>query len=69
MELFADRCSLTTEEVKDFYWRGGPEAHESTDIVFLSQSVRPFINIPTLLNILILNIIKLHFTTSCFLKF
>ncbi|XP_053340058.1 uridine diphosphate glucose pyrophosphatase NUDT22 [Clarias gariepinus] len=35
---FFMRCSLTTEEVKDFYWRGGPEAHESTDIVFLSQS-------------------------------
>ncbi|XP_017559286.1 uridine diphosphate glucose pyrophosphatase NUDT22 [Pygocentrus nattereri] len=34
---FYIRCSLTMEEVKDFYWRGGPEAHESTDIVFLSR--------------------------------
>ncbi|KAI4872764.1 hypothetical protein NFI96_026998 [Prochilodus magdalenae] len=34
---FYIKCSLTTEEVKDFYWRGGPEAHESTDIVFLSR--------------------------------
>ena len=38
--VFVIRCSLTTEEVKDFYWRGGPEAHESTDIVFLSRGVR-----------------------------
>ncbi|XP_061091797.1 uridine diphosphate glucose pyrophosphatase NUDT22 [Conger conger] len=30
-------CSLTSEEVKEFYWQGGPEAHESTDIVFLSE--------------------------------
>ncbi|XP_036404587.1 uridine diphosphate glucose pyrophosphatase NUDT22-like [Megalops cyprinoides] len=30
-------CSLSSKEVKDFYWQGGPEAHESTDIVFLSQ--------------------------------
>ncbi|XP_046715836.1 uridine diphosphate glucose pyrophosphatase NUDT22 isoform X2 [Silurus meridionalis] len=35
---FFIRCSLTEEEVKEFYWRGGPEAHESTDIVFLSKS-------------------------------
>ncbi|XP_066524348.1 uridine diphosphate glucose pyrophosphatase NUDT22 [Hoplias malabaricus] len=35
---FYIRCSLTTEEVKDFYWRGGPEAHESTDVVFLSRA-------------------------------
>lgn len=35
---FFIRCSLTMEDVKDFYWRGGPEAHESTDIVFLSKS-------------------------------
>ncbi|KAL7858477.1 hypothetical protein AOLI_G00185790 [Acnodon oligacanthus] len=34
---FYVRCSLTMEDVKDFYWRGGPEAHESTDIVFLSK--------------------------------
>ncbi|KAI1898677.1 hypothetical protein AGOR_G00074840 [Albula goreensis] len=30
-------CSLSSKEVKEFYWQGGPEAHESTDIVFLSQ--------------------------------
>ncbi|XP_072524377.1 uridine diphosphate glucose pyrophosphatase NUDT22 isoform X2 [Salminus brasiliensis] len=35
---FYIRCSLTMEEVKDFYWRGGPEAHESTDIVFLNRA-------------------------------
>ncbi|KAK1789307.1 hypothetical protein P4O66_015236, partial [Electrophorus voltai] len=35
---FYIRCSLSMEEVKDFYWRGGPEAHESTDIVFLSRA-------------------------------
>ncbi|XP_060771188.1 uridine diphosphate glucose pyrophosphatase NUDT22 [Neoarius graeffei] len=35
---FFIRCSLTMEAVKDCYWRGGPEAHESTDIVFLSKS-------------------------------
>ncbi|MCI4381606.1 hypothetical protein PGIGA_G00253890 [Pangasianodon gigas] len=35
---FFIRCSLTMEDVRDFYWRGGPEAHESTDIVFLSKS-------------------------------
>ncbi|XP_049330810.1 uridine diphosphate glucose pyrophosphatase NUDT22 [Astyanax mexicanus] len=34
---FYIRCSLTMEEVKDFYWRGGPEAHESTDIVFVNR--------------------------------
>ncbi|KAK3526703.1 hypothetical protein QTP70_032081 [Hemibagrus guttatus] len=35
---FYIRCSLTMEDVKDFYQRGGPEAHESTDIVFLSKA-------------------------------
>ncbi|XP_062846473.1 uridine diphosphate glucose pyrophosphatase NUDT22 [Trichomycterus rosablanca] len=35
---FFIRCSLTMEEIKDFYWRGGPEANESTDIVFLSRT-------------------------------
>ncbi|XP_023667334.1 uridine diphosphate glucose pyrophosphatase NUDT22 isoform X2 [Paramormyrops kingsleyae] len=30
-------CSLTAQEVKDFYLQGGPEASESTDIVFLSR--------------------------------
>lgn len=37
---FLSRCSLSSEEVKEFYWQGGPEAHESTDIVFLSIEVR-----------------------------
>ncbi|XP_030621321.1 uridine diphosphate glucose pyrophosphatase NUDT22 [Chanos chanos] len=35
---FFIRCSLTAEKVKDFYCRGGPEAHESTDIVFLTRN-------------------------------
>ncbi|TSQ35294.1 Nucleoside diphosphate-linked moiety X motif 22 [Bagarius yarrelli] len=35
---FYIRCSLTAQEVKARYWCGGPEAHESTDIVFLSKS-------------------------------
>lgn len=35
---FYVRCTLTTEEVRDFYKRGGPEAHESTDILFLSRA-------------------------------
>ncbi|XP_067220510.1 uridine diphosphate glucose pyrophosphatase NUDT22 [Chanodichthys erythropterus] len=35
---FYVRCTLTTEEVRDFYRRGGPEAHESTDILFLSRA-------------------------------
>ncbi|XP_056456266.1 uridine diphosphate glucose pyrophosphatase NUDT22 isoform X4 [Gadus chalcogrammus] len=33
-------CSLTSEEVRELYWRGGAEANESTDIVFLSTKVR-----------------------------
>lgn len=33
------RCSLTTEEVRESYRLGGPEAHESTDILFLSRAV------------------------------
>ncbi|XP_067312770.1 uridine diphosphate glucose pyrophosphatase NUDT22 [Pseudorasbora parva] len=34
---FYVRCTLATEEVRDFYRRGGPEANESTDILFLSR--------------------------------
>uniref|UniRef100_A0A8C3ZRE0 Nudix hydrolase domain-containing protein n=2 Tax=Denticeps clupeoides TaxID=299321 RepID=A0A8C3ZRE0_9TELE len=34
---FCVRCSLTAKEVQEFYWRGGPEAHESTDIMFLTE--------------------------------
>ncbi|CAN9515078.1 unnamed protein product [Ophioblennius macclurei] len=30
-------CSLTSDEVRNLYWKGGPEAHESTDIVFFSR--------------------------------
>ncbi|XP_037635987.1 uridine diphosphate glucose pyrophosphatase NUDT22 [Sebastes umbrosus] len=30
-------CSLTSDEVRKLYWKGGAEAHESTDIVFLSR--------------------------------
>ena len=38
--LFICSCSLTSEEVRELYWRGGAEANESTDIVFLSRKVR-----------------------------
>uniref|UniRef100_A0A673AL92 Nudix hydrolase domain-containing protein n=1 Tax=Sphaeramia orbicularis TaxID=375764 RepID=A0A673AL92_9TELE len=31
-------CSLTSDEVRKLYWKGGAEAHESTDIVFLSKN-------------------------------
>lgn len=31
-------CSLTSDEVRNLYWKGGPEAHESTDIVFFSRT-------------------------------
>lgn len=30
-------CSLTSDEVRNLYWKGGAEAHESTDIVFFSK--------------------------------
>lgn len=33
-------CSLTSDEVTKLYWKGGAEANESTDIVFLSKEVR-----------------------------
>ncbi|CAJ1058746.1 uridine diphosphate glucose pyrophosphatase NUDT22 [Xyrichtys novacula] len=32
-------CSLTSDEVRELYWKGGAEANESTDIVFLSREV------------------------------
>lgn len=32
-------CSLTSDDVRRLYWKGGAEASESTDIVFLSQQV------------------------------
>lgn len=31
-------CSLTSDEVRKLYWKGGAEAHESTDIIFLSMT-------------------------------
>ncbi|XP_026213518.1 uridine diphosphate glucose pyrophosphatase NUDT22 [Anabas testudineus] len=31
-------CSLTSDEVRKLYWKGGAEAHESTDIVFISKT-------------------------------
>ncbi|XP_044061284.1 uridine diphosphate glucose pyrophosphatase NUDT22 [Siniperca chuatsi] len=31
-------CSLTSDEVRKLYWKGGAEAHESTDIIFLSRT-------------------------------
>ncbi|KAI9514699.1 hypothetical protein NQZ68_031587 [Dissostichus eleginoides] len=31
-------CSLTSDEVRKLYWKGGAEAHESTDIVFLGRT-------------------------------
>ncbi|XP_059811181.1 uridine diphosphate glucose pyrophosphatase NUDT22 [Hypanus sabinus] len=34
---FYVRCKLTSEEVRRRYLIGGPEAHESTDIIFISQ--------------------------------
>ncbi|XP_034545582.1 uridine diphosphate glucose pyrophosphatase NUDT22 [Notolabrus celidotus] len=30
-------CSLTSDDVRELYWKGGAEASESTDIVFLSR--------------------------------
>uniref|UniRef100_A0A8C2W1I2 Nudix hydrolase 22 n=1 Tax=Chinchilla lanigera TaxID=34839 RepID=A0A8C2W1I2_CHILA len=32
---FYIRCSLTSEEVRNYYLGGGPEAHESTGIIFV----------------------------------
>jgi hypothetical protein len=34
------RCSLTSEEVRNYYLSGGPEAHESTGILFVETQVR-----------------------------
>ncbi|XP_056295829.1 uridine diphosphate glucose pyrophosphatase NUDT22 [Pseudoliparis swirei] len=31
-------CSLTSDEVRTLYWKGGAEASESTDIIFLSRT-------------------------------
>ncbi|XP_014648448.1 PREDICTED: nucleoside diphosphate-linked moiety X motif 22 isoform X2 [Ceratotherium simum simum] len=38
---FYVQCSLTSEQVREHYTSGGPEAHESTGIIFVeTQSVR-----------------------------
>ncbi|XP_053305682.1 uridine diphosphate glucose pyrophosphatase NUDT22 isoform X2 [Spea bombifrons] len=34
---FYVRCSLNSEEVRQRYQQGGPEAHESTDIIFIDR--------------------------------
>ncbi|XP_061128478.1 uridine diphosphate glucose pyrophosphatase NUDT22 [Syngnathus typhle] len=31
-------CSLSSDKVRELYWKGGAEANESTDIVFLSRA-------------------------------
>uniref|UniRef100_A0A1A7W8F7 Nudix (Nucleoside diphosphate linked moiety X)-type motif 22 n=1 Tax=Iconisemion striatum TaxID=60296 RepID=A0A1A7W8F7_9TELE len=31
-------CSLTSDEVRELYWKGGAEANESTDVVFISKT-------------------------------
>ncbi|XP_017263559.1 uridine diphosphate glucose pyrophosphatase NUDT22 [Kryptolebias marmoratus] len=35
---FFVRCSLSSDEVRNLYWKGGAEANESTDVVFLSRT-------------------------------
>lgn len=37
--MFLPRCSLTSEEVRRYYMNGGPEAHESTGIIFVETQV------------------------------
>ncbi|XP_053735550.1 uridine diphosphate glucose pyrophosphatase NUDT22 [Synchiropus splendidus] len=41
-------CSLTSDEVRTLYWQGGAEAHESTDIVFITtgEMLHLDLNIP-----------------------
>uniref|UniRef100_A0A8C5WJU6 peptidylprolyl isomerase n=1 Tax=Leptobrachium leishanense TaxID=445787 RepID=A0A8C5WJU6_9ANUR len=34
---FYVRCSLNSEEVREMYLQGGPEAHESTEIIFIDR--------------------------------
>ncbi|KAG8564226.1 hypothetical protein GDO81_016375 [Engystomops pustulosus] len=34
---FYVKCSLTSEEVRERYLQGGPEAHESTEVIFLEK--------------------------------
>lgn len=67
-------CSLTSAEVRKLYWKGGAEASESTDIVFLSRQVSdPFILLwscllHTLGFISNYNIIHLQNVKSCYLQ-
>ncbi|KAM4721944.1 uridine diphosphate glucose pyrophosphatase NUDT22 isoform 2-T2 [Rhinophrynus dorsalis] len=37
---FYIRCSLNSEEVRERYLEGGPEAQESTDIIFIEREMR-----------------------------
>ncbi|XP_069036701.1 uridine diphosphate glucose pyrophosphatase NUDT22 [Lepisosteus oculatus] len=34
---FYIRCTLTSADVRELYWQGGPEAQESTNIVFIGR--------------------------------
>ncbi|XP_066575158.1 uridine diphosphate glucose pyrophosphatase NUDT22 [Amia ocellicauda] len=34
---FFIRCTLSSEKVKELYWQGGPEAHESTNIIIINR--------------------------------
>lgn len=38
--VFLSRCSLTSEQVRKHYLSGGPEAHESTGIIFVETQVQ-----------------------------
>lgn len=37
--MLLSRCSLTSEQVRKYYMSGGPEAHESTGIIFMEKQV------------------------------
>lgn len=37
--IFLPRCSLTSEQVRKHYMSGGPEAHESSGIIFVETQV------------------------------
>ncbi|XP_056383176.1 uridine diphosphate glucose pyrophosphatase NUDT22 isoform X2 [Hyla sarda] len=37
---FYVKCSLISEEVRERYLEGGPEAHESTEIIFLEKEIQ-----------------------------
>ncbi|XP_077466376.1 uridine diphosphate glucose pyrophosphatase NUDT22-like [Stigmatopora argus] len=38
-------CSLSSDQVRELYWKGGAEASESTDIVFLSCAELSHLNV------------------------